>query len=189
MKIVEKGLEELKPYENNPRVNDDAVEFVANSIKEFGFKVPIVVDKDGVIVAGHTRYKAAESLGMKKVPCIIAEDLTDEQVKAYRIADNKVADRAYWDNEKLGKEISEIMDDVDMTDFGFGAFELDMLTTDMEPEGYDEEVEHEYSGNEQEYLAKRRVIISYKPEEEEEVKKLLGLDEINKVVYDVEELC
>lgn len=94
MEIVYKKLQDLKPYENNPRFNDDAVEFVANSIKEFGFKVPIVIDKNGVIVAGHTRYKASIELGLKEVPCIVADDLSDEQVKAFRLADNKVSEKA-----------------------------------------------------------------------------------------------
>jgi ParB/RepB/Spo0J family partition protein len=88
--IREFGLAELKPYEKNPRRNDASVEYVANSIKEFGFKVPIVIDRDGVIVAGHTRYKAAKKLGMEKVPCIVADDLSEAQIKAFRLADNKV---------------------------------------------------------------------------------------------------
>lgn len=92
MKIVEKRLDEIRPYENNPRRNDEAVQYVAESIKTFGWKQPIVIDKDGVIIVGHTRYKAAQSLGIEKVPCLIADDLTPEQVKAYRIADNKVSD-------------------------------------------------------------------------------------------------
>lgn len=97
MEIVLKGIEELIPYENNPRNNDEAVKYVAESIRQFGFKVPMVIDKDGVIVAGHTRFKAAKELGMTEVPCIIADDLTEEQVKAFRLADNKVAEIATWD--------------------------------------------------------------------------------------------
>lgn len=117
MQIIEKKLSELKPYEKNPRRNDDAVQFVANSIKEFGFKVPIVIDKDGVIVAGHTRYKAAKQLKLKTVPCIIADDLTEEQIKAYRLADNKTAEIAGWDFALLDMELAEIT--MDMQDFGF----------------------------------------------------------------------
>jgi len=117
MKIVNKKLDELKPYKNNPRFNDDAVEYVANSIKEFGFKVPIVIDKDGVIVAGHTRYKASIELGLEEVPCIVADDLTDEQIKAYRLADNKVSEKAQWDFNLLDLELAEL--DLDMSDFGF----------------------------------------------------------------------
>lgn len=84
MQIIKKNVNELVPYENNPRHNDDAVEYVANSIEQFGFKVPIIIDKDNVIVAGHTRLKAAKKLGMEYVPCILADDLSDEQVRAFR---------------------------------------------------------------------------------------------------------
>lgn len=120
MNIIEKNLTDIKPYEKNPRKNDNAVEYVANSIKEFGFKVPIVIDNNGVIVAGHTRYKASKKLGLEKVPCIIADDLTPEQIKAYRLADNKVAEKAEWDfgytdeecGEKLWKPAFQNMRDV-----------------------------------------------------------------------------
>ena len=84
------------PYEKNPRKNDDAVKYVAESIQQFGFKVPIVIDTNGVIIAGHTRYKASKKLGLKEVPCIIADDLTEEQIKAYRLADNKVSELSEW---------------------------------------------------------------------------------------------
>ena len=118
MQIIEKSITEIKPYEKNPRKNDEAVGYVANSIKEFGFKVPIVIDKDGVIVAGHTRYKAAQKLGLEKLPCVIADDLTEEQVKAFRIADNKVGEFAEWDVDLLGEELDGIFD-IDMSEFGF----------------------------------------------------------------------
>ena len=104
MEIVNLKLSELKPYKNNPRINDDAVEGVMNSIEEFGFKVPIIIDENNEIIAGHTRYKASEKLGLKEVPCIIADDLTDEQVKAFRLADNKVAEKAEWNFELLESE-------------------------------------------------------------------------------------
>lgn len=119
MEVINKRLDEIIPYENNPRNNDAAVPYVANSIREFGFKVPLVIDSDGTIVAGHTRYKAAQSLGLETVPCIVADDLTDEQVKAFRIADNKVAEVATWDSDALDVELSEIaLSDIDMGDFG-----------------------------------------------------------------------
>ena len=118
MQIIEKSITEITPYEKNPRKNDEAVEYVANSIKEFGFKVPIVIDKNGVIVAGHTRYKAAQELGLEKLPCIIADDLTEEQVKAFRLADNKVGEVAEWDFDLLGEELDGIFD-IDMGGFGF----------------------------------------------------------------------
>lgn len=120
MNIKEMKIEEIKPYENNPRKNDKAVDGVANSIKEFGFKVPIVIDKNNVIVCGHTRYKAALQLGLNKVPCIIADDLTDEQIKAYRLADNKVGELAEWDTDVLADELQELsLEDFDMSEFGF----------------------------------------------------------------------
>lgn len=118
MKIFEKSIEELIPYVNNPRNNEEAIDFVAASIKEFGFKNPIIIDKDGVIVAGHTRHAAAKRLGLQKVPCIIADDLTEQQIKAFRLADNKTAEFATWDLEKLEIELESI-GDLEMTDFGF----------------------------------------------------------------------
>ncbi len=121
-KIIEKKIEEVVPYENNPRNNDTAVKFVANSIKQFGFKVPIIIDKNGVIVAGHTRLKAAKKLGMKMVPCIVADDLTPKQVKAFRLADNKTAELADWNDELLESELADI-DDIDMGQFGFEGLE------------------------------------------------------------------
>lgn len=111
-------LSELIPYEKNPRRNDKAVQYVANSIKEFGFKVPIVIDKDNVIVCGHTRYKAAQTLGIEEVPCIMADDLSDEQVRAFRLADNKVSEAAEWDYELLAEEL-EVINDIDMSAFDF----------------------------------------------------------------------
>ena len=118
MNIIEMNVEELIPYENNPRKNDDAVEKVALSISAFGFKVPIVIDSNNVIVTGHTRLKAAKKLGITKVPCIKADDLTDEQIKAFRLADNKVAEFSQWDEEKLMKELDEL-GEIDMSLYGF----------------------------------------------------------------------
>lgn len=125
MNIVELNINDLKPYENNPRKNDEAVQYVANSIKEFGFKVPIVIDKDYVIVAGHTRYKASKHLGLEKVPCIIADDLTDEQIKAFRLADNKTNEFAEWDIDLLDNELDDILS-INMEDFGFMDIEKDL---------------------------------------------------------------
>lgn len=112
MEIVEKTIGELKPYKNNPRLNEGAVDMVAESIKAFGFKVPVVIDKNCEIVAGHTRYEAAKKLKLKKIPCIVAEDLSDEQVRAFRIADNKTSDFSIWDNKLLLEELSELGEDL-----------------------------------------------------------------------------
>ena len=118
MQIVEKLLSEIKPYAKNPRKNDKAVDKVAASIREFGWKVPLVIDRDGTIVAGHTRYKAAQQLGMDRVPCIIADDLTPEQVKAFRLADNKVGELASWDFDLLATELQDLAS-FDMEQFSF----------------------------------------------------------------------
>lgn len=116
MDIINKKINELIPYANNPRHNDAAVPYVANSIKEFGFKVPIVIDRNNTIVTGHTRLRAAQKLGLKTVPCIVADDLTEDQIKAFRVADNKVSEFATWDTDKLEIELDEI--EIDMSGFG-----------------------------------------------------------------------
>ena len=111
-------IDDIKPYKNNPRLNEDAIPYVMNSIKEFGFKNPIILDKNNVIVAGHTRLESAKRLDMKEVPVIYADDLTDEQVKAFRLADNKVAEKSMWDYTKLDEELDNILD-IDMSIFDF----------------------------------------------------------------------
>lgn len=117
---------ELVPYDKNPRINDQAVDLVANSIREFGFKQPIVIDRNNVIIAGHTRWKAAREMGLDRVPCIMADDLTPAQVKAYRLADNKVAEASEWDFDLLDEELQELDSlDIDMSDFGFVQDEVD----------------------------------------------------------------
>lgn len=136
MQIYDKPLGWLTPYENNPRNNDEAVGPVANSISEFGFKVPIVATSDGEIINGHTRWKAAKKLKLKTVPVIIADDLTEEQVKAFRLADNKVAEIAQWDIELLLSEIDSV-DNLDMTLFGFT--DQDYTLDDFEDEELDTE--------------------------------------------------
>lgn len=111
---------EVVPYEKNPRLNDKAVDAVASSIREFGFKVPIVVDGEGVVVSGHTRLKAAKSLGLTEVPVIVADDLDDTKIKAFRLADNKVAELADWDESVLAEELAELADlSYDMSQFEF----------------------------------------------------------------------
>lgn len=122
MNITEIEINDLKAYENNPRNNTDAVEKVAASIEEFGFKVPIIIDQNNVIIAGHTRLLAAKELGLDTVPCIVADDLTPEQVKAFHLADNKVSEYSTWDFQKLNLELEDLQD-FEMQDFGF--YEVD----------------------------------------------------------------
>ena len=119
MEIQMRKLSEIKPYGKNPRKNDDAVKYVAESIRQFGFRVPIILDASGEIVAGHTRYLAAQKLGMYEVPCISAEDMTPAQVKAFRLADNKTAEKAEWDDALLELELGDIMKDFDVEKLGF----------------------------------------------------------------------
>ena len=120
MNVQQVKIEKVKPYDKNPRKNKAAVDYVANSIKEFGFQQPIVVDKDMVVIAGHTRLKAAKKLKIKEVPVVIADNLTEEQVKAYRLADNKTAEKAEWDFDLLTDELLSLQElDFDMEQFGF----------------------------------------------------------------------
>ena len=126
MEVVNIKVGDIIPYEDNPRKNDDAVQVVMNSIKEFGFKQPIVLDENHVIVVGHTRFKAAKKLGYKEVPCIIASDLTEEQISAYRLADNKTNEYAEWDMQLLSGELNAIMN-IDMELFGFDLGEDEKL--------------------------------------------------------------
>lgn len=134
IKIVYKNVDELIPYVNNPRDNSGAIDAVASSIKNFGFKVPIVVDKDCEIVTGHTRLLAAKKLGMDQVPVIVADDLSEAEIKAFRLADNKVAELAEWDWSLLDIEIEELknMDlDFDLEEFGFEDLDDDFMTTEQ----------------------------------------------------------
>lgn len=210
-------IEEVHPYENNPRFNKDAVSKVASSIKKFGFKNPILVDKNNVIIAGHTRLEAAKKLGLEEVPCIVASDLTEKQAKALRLADNKVAEFSTWDYLKLDEELKALGDSFDFQDFGFGGALADdsfgvsnsvggsFVETDDIPEVADEEfheenklpeeiqgvdisagVQEKIVGNDE--VPMERVIIVYKKEESAKLAKLLGLEEINKVVYRLDEL-
>ena len=119
MTIQSLPLKDIRPYARNPRKNAEAVKGVAASIREFGFLVPLVIDQNHEIVAGHTRYKAAQSLGIKEVPCVIADELTEDQIRAFRLADNKVGEMAQWDMDLLPLELQGIM--MPMTDFGFQA--------------------------------------------------------------------
>ena len=142
IKITQKSIADLIPYSRNPRRNDEAVPMVMNSIKEFGFKVPIVIDKNNIIVCGHTRFKAALKLGLETVPCIVADDLSDEQIKAFRLADNKVSEKAEWDFEILSGELDDIIN-IDMDSFGF------------EDDDFEDYEDYEHEANQQE--TQRRV--------------------------------
>ncbi len=128
LKIVYKSVDDLIPYINNPRINDHAVDAVASSIKNFGWKVPIIIDKGNEIVAGHTRIKAAKKLGIKEVPVIVADDLDDNQVKAFRIADNRVTEQSSWDFDILKIELTGLEDL--FTGFDLADFEDDIKLLD-----------------------------------------------------------
>lgn len=142
MEIVTKAISEIHPYEKNPRKNDAAVKYVAESIRQFGFKVPIVIDSSGVIVAGHTRFKAAKKLKLDNVPCIIADDLTDEQIKAFRLADNKVSEKAEWDFDLLSEELDDLFD-FDMVALGFDEHPEDEEPIDVTEDEYEATIPEE----------------------------------------------
>lgn len=134
------SIDTVKPYIYNPRVNDQAVDAVARSIEEFGFRSPIVVDESKTIINGHTRLKAAKQLGLEQVPVLLADDLTEEQVRAFRLADNKTAELAEWDDDMLEEELS-LLDDIDMSEFGFEEI-VEELEVE-EDEGFDDELPKE----------------------------------------------
>ena len=140
IEIIYKKTEELQTYKRNPRINDSAVKPTANSIKEFGFKVPIVIDENNEIISGHTRLKAAKLLGLKEVPCIMAEDLDEEQKKAFRLADNKTAELAGWDLELLMDEMVRIQS-IDMEQFGFQIEDMEDFALDLDDSGKNEAAE------------------------------------------------
>lgn len=190
LKIEYLPKEELKPYANNAKIHTaDQVEQIKNSIERFGFNDPIAVWGDNEIVEGHGRLLAAMEMDdIEEVPVIRLDHMTDKERKAYIIAHNKLTLNTNFDNDLLGEEIRVIMDDIDMTDFGFGEFELTVLTNDFEPEPYNDEDIADYTKDGEVGLAKERVIISYRADQEETVKQLLGLEEIKKVVYDIDEL-
>lgn len=147
MQIVNVDINEIRPYENNPRDNKNAIPEVERSIREFGFKVPIVLTKDNVIVTGHTRYEAAKLIGMDKIPAIYADDLTEEQIKAFRLADNKVGEFSSWDFGKLEQELDGIDDEYFDELFGRIKVTDEKTPDDVDPEidisAYDDE-EFEY---------------------------------------------
>lgn len=172
MIIIEKKLDELTPYDKNPRYNDEAVPAVAKSIQEFGFKVPIVIDKNNVIVAGHTRYKAAKKLKLETVPVIVADDLSEEQIKAFRLADNKVGEIATWDEGLLTQELESILD-IDMTDFGFEIGSIDD-EEEVQEDDFDEPLTEEPKSKCGDiYRLGRHILMCGDSTDPEDVKKLM----------------
>ncbi|MDX9691353.1 MAG: DNA modification methylase [Acholeplasmataceae bacterium] len=183
MQLTNKKISDLKEYENNPRDNTAAVDAVANSIKEFGFKVPIIVDGNNIIIAGHTRFKAAISLGLEEVPCIVANDLTPEQVKAFRLADNKVGEIATWDLEKLKLELENI-EGLDMSLFGFDMdTEADeVYEDDFDPNEHIPEIPYSQLGDI--YLLGNHRLTCGDSAKEEDIKKLVDGKQIDLVLTD-----
>ena len=167
MEIIYKKTSDLIPYEKNARKNDKAVKYVAKSIKQFGFKVPIIIDSHNVVVCGHTRLKASEQLDIEEVPCIVADDLTDEQIKAFRLADNKVSEQSEWDLNLLNDELDDILN-IDMSDFGFDIFSMDDID---EVEAYNEEEdEREYFSKTFTFpIEKKKQIICYLKKHQNEI--------------------
>ena len=157
---------EVVPYDKNPRLNDKAVDAVASSIREFGFKVPIVVDGEGVVVSGHTRLKAAKSLGITEVPVIVADDLDETKIKAFRLADNKVAELADWDESMLAEELAELAD----LNYDMGQFEFDL---DLGEDGGDDLGDMPEELNVMETFA-LNVIVGSEAEQAELYEEMLG---------------
>lgn len=184
MNIQMMNPHDLIAYENNPRHNDDAVDAVANFIKAFGFKVPIVITKDRVIIAGHTRLKASILLNLEAVPCIIADDLTDDQIKAFRLADNKTAELATWDLSKLESELFDI--DMDMLQFGFEELESDIpdRATDDDFDPADEIPEVPSSQKGDLYILGEHRVLCGDSTKKQDVDYLIGNKEIDMIFTD-----
>ena len=168
MEIKMMNVEDLIPYINNPRRNENAIDKVASSIKEFGFKVPIVIDKDKVVVTGHTRLLASKKLGLEQVPCVVADDLSKAQIKAFRLADNKVSEFSTWDMELLKVELEELEElNFEVSDLGFEFMSIDQLDIptfdDFDDEEEDEEEEEETSS---EGIIQYNIIFNNKEEQE-----------------------
>lgn len=137
--ISYRKISEIYPYEKNPRNNDAAVDSVAKSIKDFGFRVPILIDKAGTIIAGHTRYKAAKQLGLDQVPCILVDDLSEAQIRAYRIADNKVSETSSWNDDVLRAEMEALKAlNVDLEQTGFSDMEIEGILRDMQDADFED---------------------------------------------------
>ena len=173
MKVQDISIDKIKPYKNNPRDNEAGVDAVANSIKEFKWQQPIVVDENNVIIVGHTRYLAAKKLGLKEVPVKVATGLTPEQVKAYRLADNKTGELTDWDMGLLDDELADIAD-IDMSDFGFD-LDLGDDEAEVQEDDFDEEVPEEPKSKlGQIYQLGRHRLMCGDSTKTEDVKKLVG---------------
>lgn len=210
MQIITLPMREIKPYKNNPRNNLPAIDVVAESIQQNGYRARIIVDENHVIIAGHTRYLALKKLGYTEAEVQMETDMSEEQKKKYRLLDNKTNEYAQWDFDKLTKELENL--DFGGFDFGFDMSSIEKLKESMEeaepvysptgvtntvptendpylPEGYDDDEIKEYTDNQENFVVKRRVIITYLPEQEEELKSVLGItSDVMKVVYDISEL-
>lgn len=172
LNVVMMKTSDLIDYKNNPRKNDKAVEAVANSINSFGFKVPVIIDKNNVLVCGHTRVKAAKKLGIEEIPVIIADDLNEDQIKAFRIADNKTAELADWDMDKLAEELKLI--EMDMEQFGFDDLEK-LLDRDVLEDDFKEELpEAAYSKKGDVFIFRKHRLMCGDSAKSEDVEKLMN---------------
>ena len=184
MVIVNRKTDELIPYSNNPRYNDESVRPVARSIEKFGFKVPIVITSDNVIVSGHTRLKAAKLLKLDTVPAIVADDLTEDQITAFRLADNKAGERSQWDDGLLAQELKKILD-FDMADFGFAIDKLEEAENgsadegEQGEEGHTEFAELEQSHHGDVWILGRHRLICGDPSDLKDLEKLYNMDLTN----------
>lgn len=206
IKIEYRKTDSISAYERNPRRNEETVERLVKSIQEYGFRIPIVIDKAGIIVCGHARLKAAVRMGMEEVPCIIADDLSEEQIRAFRLADNKTAEAAIWDYDLLSEEIEGldgVFGNYTPMDFGFNKFESDSqqissgdgdnqqdiqqnLPQELQGVNMEPGELQRFDGTMQTLM--ERVIITYEKEDAQSVCDFLGIEQIGKVVYSLEEI-
>lgn len=169
MKIIYKKTEELIPYEKNPRKNEEAAKYVAKSIKDFGFLVPILITKDNIVVAGHTRLKAAKINNMANVPCVIADGLSNEKINAFRLIDNKSSEIAEWDNELLKEEVKDLLDSIpnlDEYNFNIDDYVDEDIYESINDNGYAETTRFEHKLK----IDRQEIVIT-----EEEYKKIIEL--------------
>ena len=184
IQIITINIDDLLEYENNPRLNDTAVDAVAASIKEFGFKVPIIIDSNNVIVAGHTRVKACRKLGITEIPAVIADDLTEDQINAFRLADNKTHELALWDDKKLLEELEKIS--LDMIQFGFEDLE-DLLEEDVFEDDFNEDElysENPYAKRGDIFVLGKHKVMCGDSTLDTDVKALLGEEIIDMIFTD-----